>query len=88
MATYGHEGGGALNEHQRGGHDPSPPLGEWHPEKPSVSQILEAAPKLHWRKCFECKHIGLHVDNVTPWVNCRKCSSQDTRQMKGIVIVG
>ena len=59
----------------------SPPLGQFHPTKPSVQQMLEAAPMLQWRKCHDCGHIGLHVENMIPWVNCRKCGSQDTRNL-------
>lgn len=59
-----------------------PEWGEYHPEKPSLSQVLDAAPMLHWRKCWGCGRIALHVENFTPWVRCRRCGSQDTRCMQ------
>lgn len=49
---------------------------------PTMVQILEAAESLQWRKCWHCYHVALHVDSVTPWVNCHKCGSQDTRLMR------
>ena len=34
------------------------------------------------RKCWECGNVADHEDNITPWVNCKKCGSQDTRLVK------
>ncbi len=50
-------------------------------EKPTLPQMLDAAPMLQWRKCWECDHVGLHAENMVPWVLCHKCKSADTRQM-------
>lgn len=36
----------------------------------------------HFRRCFDCGAINEHEDNVVPHVNCKRCGSQDTRQMK------
>ena len=33
----------------------------------------------HARKCWDCKNIAYHEDNVVPHVICGKCGSQDTR---------
>ena len=38
-------------------------------------------PTVHWRKCHDCGTIQLHADNITPYVLCRKCGSQDTRRI-------
>jgi len=48
---------------------------------PDVEKILQAVPKLQWRKCRDCNHIDLFSDSVTPAVLCRVCGSQDTRKM-------
>ena len=48
----------------------------------TIEQILEAAPDLHWRQCWECGDVGLHVDSMSPWVACRKCGSMDTRRTR------
>lgn len=50
---------------------------------PTIDQVLQAAPDLHWRQCRDCMRVALHVVNVTPWVLCRNCGSQDTRPVKG-----
>lgn len=34
------------------------------------------------RKCWTCGNVAMHEDNVTPWVLCKKCGSQDTRLTK------
>lgn len=31
------------------------------------------------RKCWKCKNVAIHEDSITPFVNCGKCGSQDTR---------
>ena len=31
------------------------------------------------RKCHDCGNVADHEDNITPWVCCKKCGSQDTR---------
>lgn len=49
---------------------------------PSISEVMEAVPGLHWRCCWNCKNVALHADCVTPQVLCRKCGSQDTRKMQ------
>ena len=49
---------------------------------PSAIQILRGAPNANWRKCWDCGSESLHMDNVTPWVLCQHCKSQDTRLMK------
>ena len=49
--------------------------------QPSVYDMLKAAPMLQWRRCYACEAVGLHVDNVDPWVKCHNCGSMDTRQM-------
>jgi DNA-directed RNA polymerase subunit RPC12/RpoP len=36
----------------------------------------------HMRKCWTCGNVAEHEDSVTPWVRCKKCGSQDTRQVK------
>lgn len=36
----------------------------------------------HVRKCWNCGNVGLHRDNITPYVLCAKCGSQDTRLSK------
>jgi DNA-directed RNA polymerase subunit RPC12/RpoP len=36
----------------------------------------------HERKCRDCGNVAVHEDNVTPWVNCRACGSQDTRLIR------
>ena len=33
----------------------------------------------HIRKCHDCGNVAEHEDNITPWVLCKKCGSQDTR---------
>lgn len=38
--------------------------------------------KAHQRKCHACDNVAEHEDSVTPWVNCKKCGSQDTRLVK------
>jgi len=50
-------------------------------ENPTVIQMLEAASMLQWRRCWECGHVGLHVDNIDPWTRCCRCKSMDTRQI-------
>ena len=50
-------------------------------ENPTVIQMLQAAPMLQWRRCRDCGHVGLHVENIDPWVRCWRCESMDTRQM-------
>lgn len=42
---------------------------------------------LHYRKCRMCESVNLHVDNVTPYVKCHNCNSQDTRPLKGRSLV-
>lgn len=34
------------------------------------------------RKCHDCRNVSLHRDNITPYVLCPKCGSQDTRLIK------
>ena len=34
------------------------------------------------RRCWTCGNIALHRDNVTPYVLCSKCKSQDTRRIR------
>lgn len=36
----------------------------------------------HQRKCHDCDNVAEHEDNITPWVNCKKCGSNDTRLVK------
>jgi len=42
---------------------------------------VDLPPTVHWRKCHDCGTIQLHADNIAPYVNCRKCRSQDTRKV-------
>jgi hypothetical protein len=49
---------------------------------PSLPCIMDAVPNLHWRDCRNCYSCELHIDSITPWVNCRRCGSQDTRPAK------
>lgn len=49
---------------------------------PTLEQVLYAAPNMCWRKCHDCDNTALHVDSVTPWVNCRHCGSQDVRLLR------
>lgn len=37
---------------------------------------------IHERRCHDCGNVADHEDNVTPYVNCKKCGSQDTRAIK------
>ena len=50
--------------------------------KPSAIHILRGAPNADWRRCFDCGSESLHMHNITPWVLCQHCGSQDTRLMK------
>lgn len=34
------------------------------------------------RKCHDCGNIAQHEDNIVPYVNCKKCGSQDTRLVR------
>lgn len=36
----------------------------------------------HERKCRSCGNVAVHESDVTPWVLCKKCGSQDTRRVK------
>lgn len=36
---------------------------------------------LHRRRCHDCGETGYYKDNVTPYVNCWNCGSQDTRRI-------
>lgn len=48
-----------------------------------LEAILEM-PHINKRKCHDCGNVAWHEDNVTPYVNCRKCGSQDTRLIREI----
>lgn len=37
---------------------------------------------LHERKCFDCGNVAWHASKVAPYVNCKKCGSQDTRWVR------
>jgi Zn finger protein HypA/HybF involved in hydrogenase expression len=50
--------------------------------KPTAVEIIKAAPEAHWRKCWDCQTVNLHIEAITPWVLCPKCGSQDTRRMR------
>ena len=39
-------------------------------------------PELHKRRCRDCGNVAYHADNITPYVLCRKCGSQDTRLIR------
>ena len=43
--------------------------------------MSEMPPTVHWRKCHDCGTIQLHAENISPYVNCRKCGSRDTRKV-------
>jgi hypothetical protein len=49
---------------------------------PTLSSILEAVPRLHWRRCWECHDAALFSDNKLPECRCRVCGSEDTRPIK------
>ena len=34
------------------------------------------------RRCFVCGNVAYHLHDITPWVNCQKCGSQDTRLVR------
>ena len=44
-------------------------------------KMLKAAvdEHLHRRTCHNCGNVAWHRDNVTPYVVCESCGSQDTR---------
>lgn len=45
--------------------------------------VFDQLPKtVHERRCRDCGHVGLHADNIMPYVLCPKCGSQDTRATK------
>lgn len=52
--------------------------------QPTITDMLQAAPNLQWRKCRECGKVSLHVDGITPWVLCRddRCRSQNTHLLR------
>lgn len=37
---------------------------------------------LHERKCFDCGNVAWHAAKVAPYMNCKKCGSQDTRWVR------
>lgn len=41
--------------------------------------LLMEVPTLNKRECHDCGNVAWHADARTPYVNCRKCGSQDTR---------
>ena len=45
------------------------------------NKMLSDMPTVHKRKCHYCGNIAWHADNITPYVLCRKCGSQDTRKI-------
>jgi hypothetical protein len=45
------------------------------------NKMLCDMPTAHKRKCRDCGNVAWHADNVTPYVICRKCGSQDTRKV-------
>ena len=45
--------------------------------------LRDAAPELHYRKCWHCESVALHVERYGDWVKCRKCGSMDTRAKHG-----
>ena len=45
-------------------------------------ELLSANPDCCWRKCWECKKVQIHREDVTPGVLCRFCGSQDTRLLR------
>lgn len=34
------------------------------------------------RKCWDCGNVAIHEDDITPYVLCKKCGSQDTRLVR------
>ena len=47
-----------------------------------IDEFRDAAPGMHYRRCWSCENVAAHVDSVTPWVLCRKCGSPDTRLIR------
>jgi hypothetical protein len=47
-----------------------------------LDEFKDAAPDMHYRRCWSCENVAAHVDSVTPWVLCRKCGLPDTRRVK------
>lgn len=45
------------------------------------NRMLCDMPTAHKRKCRDCGNVAWHADSVVPYVNCRKCKSQDTRKV-------
>ena len=45
------------------------------------NKMLCDMPTAHKRKCRDCGNVAWHADSVVPYVNCRKCRSQDTRKV-------
>ena len=37
--------------------------------------VIAAAPNMHLRKCNGCGNLALHVSDLLPFMQCRKCGS-------------
>jgi Zn finger protein HypA/HybF involved in hydrogenase expression len=48
----------------------------------TLAQIFQDVPSLHERRCWDCHEIHWHADNITPYVLCPDCKSQDTRPVR------
>jgi len=44
----------------------------------TVDGLMSDMPTVHKRKCRDCGSVSWHADNITPYVLCPKCKSQDT----------
>jgi hypothetical protein len=54
---------------------------------PPVSLVLEAVPRLQWRRCWDCDYVGVYSDATLPECNCHACGSADTRLMRAATSV-
>lgn len=37
------------------------------------------------RRCWDCGSVAMHEDNITPFVLCKTCGSQDTRLVPDVL---
>ena len=43
---------------------------------------------LHYRRCFDCKHVDYYPLDILPFCQCSRCGSNDTRKVAAEAAVG